>query len=69
MVPFADYKGQYELPEVICFNAIPLERLKVAQVFESHTDLVNTLRAKAGRPLKPVPKPVDPKRSLDIFDR
>lgn len=61
MVPFGKYKGQHEVPEVICFDAIPIERIKIEKVYESRWHLLNELRAGADRPLiPPKPKP-DPK--------
>lgn len=58
MVKFHDYKGQHDVPEVICFSQIPLERIKIDRVYESGWHLLNELRMSAGRtPLPPRPVP------------
>ncbi len=48
LVPFFEYQGQHKVPEVICFTAIPLERIQVVGRYNNRIDLYNQLRGKVG---------------------
>ena len=68
MVPLADYKGGYAMPEVISFSPIPLSRISFVKKYETTRMLVNELREKAGKSLLPdVPKP-DPVHQAKMLE-
>lgn len=71
MIPFRDYQGEHQVPEVICFNAIPNDRIEIAKIYDSRWHLLNSLREGAGRPLlppKPKPNPAAMKDLLKGFE-
>lgn len=69
LVSFAGYRGGYELPEVICFSPIPLERISIVEKYDSMDDLVNELRLNAGKaPLPPRAKP-DPAHQAKMLEK
>jgi len=50
LVPFSEYprlETPHQVPEVICFSAIPLERLRVIKVLDRHL-LKNIIRRRGG---------------------
>lgn len=67
LVPFKDYNGGYELPEVICFSPIPLERISVVEKYDSVHDLVNALRVNAGKTALPPRTKPDPELQKRMF--
>lgn len=56
LVPLVDYQGNYAMPEIICFSAIPLKRVQVVEQ-TPRWKLINRVRAANGQPRILPPKP------------
>ncbi len=69
LIPAAHYSGQHIVPEVISFSPIPLERISVERIYDTHRDLLNELRSLVGKTLLPPPRQIDPEVQKRAFDR